>query len=128
MIRVLAVLAAVAAAAAPERAGAPRPLACPAGTERGGAAPPEGYEEWCEAKVKDVPDARRRHGPARVYYDDGRLWVEESFTDGVRDGRFVEWHRNGARAREGAFAAGSKQGRWTIWTEDGTVAEESEWR
>lgn len=128
MIRALAALAVIASAAGPEGSGAPRPLACPAGSERAGAAPPDGTEEWCEARVNDGTDAKRREGPARLWYDDGKVWIEESFTHGLRDGRFVERHRNGAKAREGAFAAGAKDGRWTIWSEAGAVEEESEWR
>ena len=118
---------ALAAGGAEPKPGAPS-LSCPAGSVHGGAAPPDGYEEWCEREVAGVPGAKRREGPARVYYDDGKLWVEESFTAGQRDGPFVEWHRNGKKAREGRFAGGVKEGRWTIFRESGLVEEESEWR
>jgi len=107
-----------------EKATSP-PLDCPAGAERRGAAPPKGYEEYCEGK--DPAGTPRREGPARIYYDDGRIWVEEAFRAGQRDGPFVEWHRNGAKAREGAFARGAKTGRWTVWWDSGQVEEESEW-
>lgn len=102
------------------------PLACPPGTEHRGAAPPEGFEEWCEGK--DAAGVARREGPARVYYDDGGLWLEHAFREGVRHGPFVEWHRNRARAREGAFARDAKSGRWSVWWESGQLAESSEWR
>jgi antitoxin component YwqK of YwqJK toxin-antitoxin module len=46
----------------------------------------------------------------------------------VRDGPFVEYHRNGKKAREGAYAAGRETGRFTLWYESGQVEEESEWR
>ena len=68
---------------------APPPLACPKGAERRGAAPPEGFAEWCEGK--DVAGRPRREGPSRTYYDDGGLWVEERWSEGERDGPFVEW-------------------------------------
>jgi hypothetical protein len=125
-VAVALALAADGAAAAGGR-GALRPLACPQGSERRGAAPPDGYEEWCEAGVEGYPGLRRREGPARVYYDDGAIRVEESFTKGERSGAFVEWHRNGTKAREGTYAAGAKDGRWTVWRESGAVEEESEW-
>jgi hypothetical protein len=124
VIPAVALAAALAVAAAP----APPPLACPAGAQRAGAAPPEGNEEWCEAPIPEMTDKKRREGPARVYYDDGRLWVEESFHAGERDGPFVEWHRNGAKAREGRFARGLKDGAWTVWRDSGRVEEESHWR
>ncbi len=106
--------------------GAPPPLACPPGTERRGGAPPEELAEWCEGK--DPAGGPRREGPAREYYDDGGVRLEETFREGWRDGPFVERHRNGRKAREGAFARGEKAGRWTVWFESGAVEEESEWR
>jgi MORN repeat protein len=124
----LAVLAAALAAGGAQPKAAPRGLACPAGSEHAGAAPPEGYEEWCEASVPEAPGAKRREGPARVYYDDGKLWVEEVFTQGQRNGPFVEWHRNGAKAREGRFSRGARDGRWTVFGESGRLEEESEWQ
>lgn len=102
------------------------PLSCPSGAERRGAAPPEGFEVWCERS--GPAGGTLREGPARIYYDDGSLWIEETFTAGWRDGKFVERHRNGAKAREGTFARGVKTGRWTLWRESGEVEEESEWR
>ncbi len=114
------------AAPGPGPRGALAPLACPAGTERQGGTPPELLEEWCEAK--DPYGNGRREGPARTYYDDGGLSREERFHEGVRDGPFVELHRNGRRAREGAFAAGRKVGTWRVFFESGAPEEESEWR
>jgi antitoxin component YwqK of YwqJK toxin-antitoxin module len=102
------------------------PLACPPRAERRGAAPPEGFEEWCEGK--DDAGRGRREGPARVYYDDGAPWVEETFREGLRDGPFKEWHRNGRTAREGAFSAGRKVGPWRVSYESGAPEEHSEWR
>lgn len=115
----IALAAAVLVAALP-------PLACPPGTERRGGAPPDAFEEYCEGK--DVAGRGRREGPARVYYDDGGLWVEERFHEGLRDGAFAEWHRNGRKAREGAFRAGRKSGPWKVSSQSGAAEEESEWR
>ncbi len=112
-------LVALALAAAP-------PLECPAGAVRRGAPPPDDLAEWCERE--DPLGRARRDGPARTWYDDGGLWLEERWKDGDRDGPSVERHRNGRKAREGAFAAGRKTGRWTTWLESGAVAEEATWR
>ncbi|ACL67712.1 conserved hypothetical protein [Anaeromyxobacter dehalogenans 2CP-1] len=102
------------------------PLDCPPGTEPRGAAPPEGFEAWCAGK--DAAGNDRREGPARTWYDDGAPWTEGAYREGERDGPFVEYHRNGRRAREGAWAHGAKHGRWTIWYESGQVEETSGWR
>ena len=101
------------------------PLACPAGAERKGDPPPEGFEQWCEGK--DPHGRGRREGPARSWYDDGALWKEQSFREGVPDGSFRELHRNGKLAREGTYAMGEKVGTWRIFFESGALEEESEW-
>lgn len=104
----------------------PAPVACPAGTELRGAAPFDGYEVWCEG-----PDAfgrPRREGPARTWYDDGAVRTEERFREGQRDGAFVEYHRNGRKAREGAYARGQRTGRWVVWHETGAPEEEAAFR
>jgi antitoxin component YwqK of YwqJK toxin-antitoxin module len=114
------------AGAGPATAGGLEPLACPAGAERRGAAPPEALAEWCEAPG---PDGKaRREGPARSFYDDGGLWLEESYREGQRDGPSLERHRGGAPARAGSYARGQKVGRWTVWAPDGKVEEESTWK
>ncbi len=120
MIPLAPALAALLAAGAP-------PFACPAGTEHRGAAPPEELEEWCEAKDPAGGPARRE-GPSRTYYDDGGVWVEATWRAGQRHGRFVEWHRNGVKAREGEFTDGRRSGRWTTWWDSGRLEEEGEWR
>jgi len=106
--------------------GAVPPLACPSGAERRGLAPPEGFEEWCAAR--DEAGKERREGPARRYYDDGGVWVEEAFHAGERDGAYLEYHRGGGKAREGAYIQGVKVGRWTVWSPSGKPEEESDWR
>ncbi len=103
------------------------PLDCPPGTALRGGAPPEQFEAWCEGR----PDAfghPRRHGPSRTWYDDGGLRTEERWVEGKRDGPFVEYHRNGRKAREGTYRLDDKAGTWTIWYEHGGLEERGEWR
>lgn len=102
------------------------PLRCPPGTEHRGLAPPEDFEEWCEGK--DDAGRFRREGPARQYYDDGGLYIEEQFRAGERDGAFVEYYRGGAKARSGSFARGRKTGLWIVWSAIGAREEEAEFR
>jgi antitoxin component YwqK of YwqJK toxin-antitoxin module len=102
------------------------PLECAKGHERRGAAPPDGFDEWCEGK--DAAGLAWKDGLARLYYDDGRLWIEERWREGRRDGPFVEYHRNGRKAREGAFDLDRKSGRWVVSSDAGDVEEECEWR
>lgn len=101
------------------------PLDCPPGTVARGGEPPEQFEAWCEGSP-DAYGTPRRHGPARSWYDDGTLHVEERYRDGRRDGPFVEHHRNGRPARAGRYADDDKVGTWTIWYEDGGLEERSD--
>ncbi|HTN52038.1 MAG TPA: hypothetical protein VML50_06515 [Anaeromyxobacter sp.] len=103
-------------------AGTP-PLTCPPGHERRGAAPTDGYAQWCEGV--DPYGNGWRDGPARTWYDDGAPWIEETWREGERDGPFLELHRNGKKAREGAFVHGRKAGRWRTWYESGELEEDS---
>jgi hypothetical protein len=119
---VLASLLAAEPAGAPSREDVARSFSCPAGTERMGATPPAGFEQWCE-KPDELP-IRRRHGPTLRWYDDGSLAQSGSFVLGERDGRFLEWHRNGRLARAGAYRANERVGTWTIWFESGRREEE----
>ena len=122
MVHLAASLAFALAAATP----APKtpPLACPAGLARKGAAPPDDLEEWCEGK--DPYGNGRREGPARRWYDDGALWITQSFREGIVHGPFRELHRNGKTAREGTYAMGRQVGTWRIWFESGAPEEESD--
>jgi hypothetical protein len=99
------------------------PFLCPPGTERAGAEPPEGFEVACERP--DLPAERRREGPARTYYEDGRLAEEAGYRDGRRHGPFTEWHRNGRVARSGAWEDGLRAGTWRLYGERGQLEEES---
>jgi antitoxin component YwqK of YwqJK toxin-antitoxin module len=100
----------------------PGPLACPAGATLAGAAPPDGFEDWCE--LRDELGRALRHGPQRTFYDDGAPSGLFSWTRGVSDGPFVEFHRNGRKAREGRTRDGLKEGLWQLWFEDGRLEEE----
>ena len=101
------------------------PLDCPPGTALAGGGPPELFEAWCLGRP-DAYGRPRRHGPARSWYDDGALRVEERWVEGRRDGTFVEYHRNGKQARRGSYAGDDKVGTWTIWYEEGGLEERSD--
>jgi antitoxin component YwqK of YwqJK toxin-antitoxin module len=102
------------------------PVDCPPGTILKGGAPPDLFEAWCEGRP-DAYGKARRHGPSRSWYDDGGLRTEEQWREGKRDGPFVEYHRNGKRAREGAYALDRKTGTWSLWFEDGRLEERGGW-
>lgn len=95
---------------------------CPWGAERRGAAPPEGYRQWCE------DDEGRQHGPSVAWDRAGRRRVEAEFEHGAMDGDYRTWHPSGQLAEEGSYKDDVRHGTWTIWYEDGTRAKEQEFR
>jgi MORN repeat variant len=121
---VIALVLALALLADPPSGGAAaaEPFSCPAGAERQGALPPDGFEVWCE-RPAEAP-GQRREGPARTFYDDGGLAKASAFRRGRLHGTFTEWHRNGKPARAGAYEDGEREGLWTLWYEGGRVEEE----
>jgi len=102
------------------------PVDCPPGTILKGGAPPDLFEAWCEGRP-DPYGRLRRHGPSRSWYDDGGLRTDERWSEGKRDGPFVEYHRGGRKAREGTYALDEKTGTWTLWFEDGGLEEQGGW-
>lgn len=99
-------------------------LACPTGTTRAGAAPPEGWEEWCEKP--DDAGQPRREGPARAWYDSGEIHSESGWKGGKLHGPYVEHYRGGVPARQGSYRDGEPHGPWTYFFEDGRKEEEVE--
>jgi len=90
---------------------------CKEGTERTGAPPPDGTEQWCEklgpggARVKHgwyiawYPNGIKReagryrdgreHGTWMRWDEQGRNRVRAEFSDGVQDGTLIRWDRHG---------------------------------
>jgi antitoxin component YwqK of YwqJK toxin-antitoxin module len=53
-------------------------------------------------------------------YADGRVQSVSRWKNGLQDGRHVEWHANGKRARECTYTKGRLDGIDTAWYEDET--------
>lgn len=90
-------------------------LQCPAGTRRVGDEPPAGFEVWCE-KGEGV-----REGPYRAWHKDGTKSVVGQYSAGQRDGEWAEWFENGQRKTEISYQAGIPDGRFTEWDDRGDV-------
>jgi hypothetical protein len=73
---------------------------CPEGTREGGAAPPLGFERWCE-------------------------WSDPARGE-VRHGGYASWHRNAGVHETGAFVSGKREGVWTRWNERGRMQTQAE--
>jgi antitoxin component YwqK of YwqJK toxin-antitoxin module len=98
------------------------PLDCPPGSLPAGKPPPFGNAEWCEGP--DRAGAAKRQGPARDYYEADLIHVKSTWRDGQLDGPWVQLHRDGRKAIEGAYRAGERHGTWRWWFEGGAPEEE----
>ena len=76
---------------------------CPAGAELKGAAPPAGFEQWCEK-------GGERHGPSAQWHDSGKPAGLSHFDDGRPAGKTVAWYENGQQLSEGNFQGGGEHG------------------
>jgi MORN repeat variant len=114
--------------------------ACPPGATLKGAAPPEGFEVWCEKSVnrKPVKDGRFtlygagggkmiegyyhngvQVGEWTMWYDNGQRASIDHYRNGMRNGPHISWYANGAKAIEGDYRNGKRNGVWLKWDPNG---------
>ena len=94
---------------------------CPPGTRGEWVAGGEGRVVACE-----VPESR-----AAIWIeiaDDGRKRRECRVNDGVADGPFTAWHEDGSMWIEGYFVNGVRDGHWTEWDLHHVKAAEGDYR
>jgi len=100
-----------------------------------------------ESQGKDL-----RHGPSKMWFENGQLQVEGFYQMDKRSGTFsywyangqvaatgefvddlpsdvwVWWHENGQKAAVGNYREGSLIGDWRWWNDDGMLAQEKSYR
>ena len=89
---------------------------CPSGTERRGAEPPEGFEEWCARVGRD---AGIKHGWYSEWYPSGRPANAGAFEDGLRIGVWTRWYPSGKKRVQAEFRRGLQHGKLMSWDEQG---------
>ncbi len=125
-------------------------LLCPEGTEKKGAAPPDGYKVWCmrflptgswindgghvtfydsgEVKEKGEYRSGSKEGTWELMYETGETQREEIFVDNKSNGTSTEYHPNGNKKSEGEKVNGRESGGWTYWHDNGTKKKEGVWK
>ena len=98
-------------------------VACPAGAELRGQAPPAGQRQWCE------DDQHRQHGPS-VGWDEQQRRRVEALLRARRDGRASTGAgtRTAASRCRARYANDRREGLWEAWYPDGTRAHSQEYR
>jgi MORN repeat protein len=97
---------------------------CPPDAELMGAAPPKGFEVWCQKTINGKPV---KDGPFIVYAVGGDRMIQGSYRNGVQDGEWTLWYENGVRASIDHYVDGLQSGMHTSWYANGQKALEGEY-
>ena len=98
--------------------GAPKP--CPRGMSVDEARSQAGKSIWCRSD--DGQLARW------IELADGAKRQACSYTNGRPEGSFLAWHPNGRTWVEGTYQDGSKFGKWKQWDAEGALVAQGEYR
>ena len=60
-------------------------------------------------------------GKWKYWYEDGTLWVEGYFSEGVQSGPVIFYHPNGQKHSSGTYEKGIRTGKWKFWDEQGRL-------
>ncbi|HQQ12452.1 MAG TPA: hypothetical protein PK855_04780 [Bacteroidales bacterium] len=68
----------------------------------------------------------QRDGLWKYYYEDGTLWSEGAYKNGIRHGKSKLFYPGGQKKMEGTYKDGNRNNDWIWWDEDGNTITESE--
>ena len=75
------------------------------------------------------PNSRKPYtGKAFSLYKDGTKEEEGKYRNGLKDGKWTQWHSNGQKSDEGTYKNGKKDGLWTEWHFTGSIYSEKTYR
>lgn len=61
------------------------------------------------------------------YYENGQKARVQHYKHGLKNGRFVEWRKDGTRIEEGDYENGDKNGHWIYWSKEGRKIKEGKY-
>lgn len=59
------------------------------------------------------------------YHNDGSIWVKGFMIDGVPEGYFEWFRKDGSKMRSGSFEKGKQVGEWVTYNKEGKVVKET---
>lgn len=77
-------------------------------------------KKYIEGNYKD----NKRDGYWASWYDNGQLWSEGEFKEGLSEGKRTVYHPNGKIYYEGTFKAGERVDIWKFYDESGKLTNE----
>jgi antitoxin component YwqK of YwqJK toxin-antitoxin module len=84
----------------------------------------EYYENGTTKIVGSFVENDKRNGKWSYWYENGNLWSECDYQNGLRHGKSVVYFENGTKRYEGNFENDKPVGIWYFWDENGTLANE----
>lgn len=82
-------------------------------------------DDWWKTQfaVYGMEGKETKHGPWRVWWENGQPRVEGTYNNDVPTGKYTWWYANGQKQMEGEYDAnGKQQGDWVWWHENGIKA------
>ena len=67
----------------------------------------------------------KRDGTWTVYREDGKIWSQTTYKDGLEEGLSVVNHENGKVYYEGTYKAGKRTGIWKFYSKEGQLVNEN---
>jgi hypothetical protein len=90
-------------------------VACPPGAALREGEVSGGPAAWCELEE----DNSLLHGPFRSWHRTGILGIEEHYVRGKAAGRATYWWGSGKKQAQGNYKDGIRDGWWTFWNKNG---------
>ena len=81
-----------------------------------------------EALRAAVASRQGFEGKVNIAYPDGTPEIDASYTDGVKDGKWVKYHGNGQVFEQGEYVGGEKHGQWLTFYPSGNKLEEASYQ
>jgi antitoxin component YwqK of YwqJK toxin-antitoxin module len=78
------------------------------------------HNKFYEGEFKN----NRKNGSWTVWYQNGNIWSEGFYDNGLDDGKRTGYYETGKKHFEGRYKKGKMTGTWKFWDEKGVLANE----
>jgi hypothetical protein len=99
---------------------------CPAGTEKFGKSPPDGFEQYCQAQ--DASGRPVREGWFMSWFGNGQLASQGQYKGDKKLGKWTYFYNTGKKRLEAEYLDDQKHGKWVYWDRGGEKNREVEYQ
>ena len=65
----------------------------------------------------------KRHGKWIYYYENGFIWSEGYYQNGIREGYSLVYYKSGQKKITGQYKKNLRYGKWKVYEEDGSLVK-----